>query len=329
MTSRLLTSLVIVATGIHALPTPLAANDEKRTKEKPIAQFLFEPVDEARSRAVPVKVYARAKKKHAAAAAPVVLFSHGLGGSRMNSRYLGNHWAEAGYVAVFMQHIGSDESIWIDLPPDERREALTRGASGPSYVQRGGDVKFVLDQLEKWNTEEGHPLFGRLDLEHIGMSGHSFGAVTAQGVMGQRVGSREPFFEPRLDAFVLMSPSPPKTGTPEAAYGHVEAPILCMTGTKDESQVRAHVTPESRQSVFPALKEGDKYQVVFDGGHHFIFSDRDLRDQQRDPRYHPAILRLTTAFWDAYLKDDAKAKAWLQSDEAREVLDEADIWEWK
>ena len=43
--------------------------------------------------------------------APVVLFSHGLGGSREGYGYLGSYWAAHGYVAVHLQHIGSDETM--------------------------------------------------------------------------------------------------------------------------------------------------------------------------------------------------------------------------
>lgn len=117
----------------------------------------------------------------------------------------------------------------------------------------------------------------------------------------------------------------------KAAYGHVDEPIFCMTGTKDESMIgtRSHVTPESRQTVYPNLKDGGKYHVVFKGGEHFIFTQVDRRGKKRDPRFHPAILKLTTAFWDAHLKGDRKAQEWLQSDKAREVLIEADVWQWK
>jgi predicted dienelactone hydrolase len=57
-------------------------------------------------------------------AAPVVLFSHGLGGSRTGSVFLGEHWAARGYVAVFLQHPGSDDSIWKDKPWQERMRAM-------------------------------------------------------------------------------------------------------------------------------------------------------------------------------------------------------------
>ena len=210
-------------------------------------------------------------------------------------------------------------------------KSIQSAASGESFTIRMGDVKFVLDQLERWNTDKKHPLSGRMDLDHIGMSGHSFGAVTTQAVMGQKWGDRQPFHEPRLDAFILMSPSAPPKGNPASAYGHIDEPIFCMTGTKDESVIktRAHVTPESRQTVYPALKDGGKYHVVFKDGEHFIFSGSTRRGKKRNPRYHPAILKLTTAFWDAHLKDDKKAKQWLQSDKPREVLIDADVYQWK
>jgi len=44
-------------------------------------------------------------------------------------------------------------------------------------------------------------------------------------------------------------------------------------------------------------------------------------------RYHRAILALTTAFWDAELRANPAAKAWLNGEGARGVLIAADRWE--
>ena len=60
--------------------------------------------DEARKRDVPLRVCLPATTEPA----QVVIFSHGLGGSRENNPYLGTHSAARGYVAVFLQHPGSD-----------------------------------------------------------------------------------------------------------------------------------------------------------------------------------------------------------------------------
>jgi predicted dienelactone hydrolase len=66
--------------------------------------------DAKRDRYLPVRVYLPANRTPA----PVVLFSHGLGGTRNGSRFLGEHWAARGYVVVFLQHPGSDDSVWRD-----------------------------------------------------------------------------------------------------------------------------------------------------------------------------------------------------------------------
>src|SRR4051812_40026410 len=62
-----------------------------------------------KDREVPVRLYVPQKAK---GPRPVVIFSHGLGGSRDNAAYLGKHWASHGFVCVYVQHRGSDELVW-------------------------------------------------------------------------------------------------------------------------------------------------------------------------------------------------------------------------
>jgi predicted dienelactone hydrolase len=295
-----------------------------------IQQLRFEPRDETRSRNVPLKVYLTDDSD--ASPQPIVLFSHGLGGSRENSVYLAEHWAKAGYVAVFIQHIGSDDSVWKDVPLRERFAAMKNAASLKSSRDRISDVSFVINQLEAWNTETDHPLCGKLDLEWIGMSGHSFGSRTTAAVMGQRFPFNREFTESRLDAFLLLSPAVGRGHNAATAYGHIQVPVMCMTGSDDKSPLDPSVTPQSRREVYAAMPAGDKYELVFAGGTHMAFSDRPIRlREQRDPRIHPAIQQISTAFWDAYLKRDRQAKAWLQSARPRQDagLSENDRWQWK
>jgi hypothetical protein len=68
-------------------------------------------------------------------------------------------------------------------------------------------------------------LRGRMDLSRIGMSGHSFGAITTQAVSGQCYASGgQRFTDPRIDAAILFSPSRPRRGTPEEAFAKVPLP---------------------------------------------------------------------------------------------------------
>lgn len=310
---------ILLQTALISHPTAFGALQ--------VEVFLFDVHDEARRRVIPIKVYVPREKR---SRIPAVLFSHGLGGSREASSYLGQYWASAGYVAVFMQHPGSDENIWKDAPLNKRLDALKQAVNTQALLQRIRDVSFIIDRLEQWNQEKGHPLSGRLNIQKIGMSGHSFGAVTTQAVMGQKFVGNLHFNKNRLKAFLLFSPSAGQGMRPEESFGHIQSPVMCMTGTEDHSPIRGVVTAESRRKVFSALPAGDKFQVVFQGGHHYTFSERDMADKETiDPRFHPAIQHLSTAFWDAYLKDDDKQRAYLQSNGPRAVLIKKDIWEWK
>jgi predicted dienelactone hydrolase len=282
----------------------------------------LEVKDAARGRTIPVRVYLPADKKPV----PVVLFSHGLGGSRDNNPYLGEHWAKRGYVVVFMQHPGSDESVWKDTAALERMTAMRQAASAKNYIDRTQDVPAVFDALAKWNAEKGHPLQGRMDLEKVGMSGHSFGAQTTQVMAGQSAG-RISLRDVRVDAAVMMSPSPPARGDAAAAFATVKIPCLLLTGTLDESPI-GNTTPADRLKVLPHLKEAPAWQVVFDKATHMDFGQRSLNGATAKPtRYHRAILALTTAFWDAALKGKPEARKWLDDGGARSVLLPEDRWE--
>ncbi len=283
--------------------------------------------DAARDRAVPILVYLPAERTPA----PVVLFSHGLGGSRHGSAYLGQHWAARGYLSVFVQHPGSDASVWEDEPARDRLEAMRAAASRENLQLRLGDIPAVLDQLERWGASGNHELSGRMSLDRIGMSGHSFGAVTTQALSGQRAGLRNlSSTDSRIVAAIAFSPSSPRLGRPERAFGQVEIPWMLMTGTSDTAPI-ADIDAESRLAVFPALPSGGKYELVLDGAEHSAFTERSLPGDTapRNPNHHRVILALSTAFWDTWLRDDAGAKAWLDGEGPRSVLEEGDRWRTK
>ena len=101
---------------------------------------------------------------------------------------------------------------------------------------------------------------------------------------------------------------------------------MLMTGTHDLSGVGSQ-DMASRLAVYPALPPGDKYELVLDGGEHHAFTDGDKRS--RNPNHHPLILALSTAFWDAYLKNDDAALAWLQGHGVRAKLGPGDRWQMK
>lgn len=281
--------------------------------------------DSSRNRVIPIRVYLPTSKSPE----PIVLFSPGLGGTRDGDAYLGQHWAARGYVVVAMQHPGSDDSVWKDVPPAQRMTAMKAAASAQNFLLRAQDVASVLNQLTVWNKTTGSPLHQRLDLNHVGMSGHSFGAATTQAVSSESYGFAGPrFTDPRIKAAIALSPGAPRSEiNPNRAFGSVKIPWMLMTGTKDASPI-GNQSAASRLAVFPALPAGDKYQVVLYDAEHSAFSDRALPGdtEKRNPNHHRVILALSTAFWDAYLRQDKAARAWLKGNGPHTILEAKDQW---
>jgi hypothetical protein len=49
--------------------------------------------------------------------------------------------------------------------------------------------------------------------------------------------------------------------------------------------------------------------------------------EPRNPNHHRVILALSIAFWDAYLRGDADALAWLNGAGPRSVMEAKDLWQ--
>jgi predicted dienelactone hydrolase len=304
--------------------------DYKKAGPATVDTLKLDLKDEKRDRVVPIKVYF---PRDAAKPCPVILFSHGLGGSRDGYEYLGQHWASHGYVAVHLQHLGSDEAVWKGSK--QVLEDLKKAIANPvNAANRPLDVKFVLDQLTKLN-ESDKTLKGRLDLEHVGMAGHSFGAWTTLAIAGQT------FFptddkeintaDSRIKAAIAMSPNAPKKEHLDRAYKNIKIPVFTMTGTKDTSPVDPNLKPEDRLAPFQNIKGVDQYLLVFKDGDHMVFSGRSklLPGGERDEELQQYVRAVSLAFWDATLKGDATAKAYLNDGAFKKVLGEEGTFEYK
>jgi dienelactone hydrolase len=260
--------------------------------------------DETRNRSVPYKLYLPASR----GPAPVVIFSHGLGGSREAASFVLEHLAENGFAAVSIQHPGTDESLLGEGRPMEQLREAVRDVR--SAAARFSDVRFVINQLER---ESANGRFaGRFDVSRIGMSGHSYGALTTLIAVGQRpaAGPADAFRDSRIDAAIVYSPNAPRNQEPGPALADIATPILHFTGTADRTPLDLEMTPEGRQIPFRTITGADQYLIVFDGGDHAIFSGRVQRSGRMGAAQRAqteAIERETLTFWRAYLGQDASA----------------------
>jgi predicted dienelactone hydrolase len=288
----------------------------------PVQELTYDWTDATRERVVPVKIYLPAGDKPL----PVIVFSHGLGGSRDGYAYLGKYWAEHGYVAVHPQHAGSDSGVWKDGALGERIPDLKKAILDPrNAIARPLDITFTLDELTKLDGDPKSPLHHRLDLKHIGVAGHSFGAFTSLAVAGMTfTKAGKQLNDPRVSAFVEMSaPNLQPGADPKAAYGTIHIPGLHITGTEDKIEINAGDPASNRRIPYDSIPSGsDQYLVIFDGADHMVFSGTRWRGAPRasDTPVQNDVCRLTTAFWDAYLKGDAAARAGLQQETLKKAL---------
>ncbi|WP_160164483.1 alpha/beta hydrolase family protein [Pedosphaera parvula] len=313
--------LTIPAGYLHAAESKPPVHDF-RTDTNEVETIKFDWKDEKRDRLVPVKIYF---PKSGKGPFPVIIFSHGLGGSRDGYKYLGEYWASHGYVSVHLQHIGSDDSVWRDVPAAERMKALQRSTLNlQNAINRPQDVSFVINQVEKLNKDD-KDFKGWLDLARIGMAGHSFGAYTTLAIAGEvfvTLAGERSAPDPRVKAAIAMSaPVPRLKSQYDVAFSKIKIPCFHMTGTKDNSPI-GDTKAEDRRVPFDHINGVDQYLITFEGGDHMIFSGRPrgLADDGKDAIFHKLICENSTAFWDAYLKGDAKAKGWLAAGGSEKIL---------
>lgn len=277
-----------------------------------VDSVLYNWHDSARDRDIPVRIYYPTTGD---GPFPVIIFSHGLGGSRDGYEYLGRRWASHGYVSMHVQHIGSDTAVWQESVFKMR--AMRQAAANPANVlNRPKDVSFAIDQMQRLNRDDS-VLKNRIDLERVGVGGHSFGAYTALAIAGEIFGGpvmgEKTFADPRVKAAMPMSAPVPRNKNRFAqAFGQIRIPCFHMTGTKDDSPI-GDTKAADRRVPFDFCNASDQYLVTFKDGDHMIFSGRGRLGGSggNDALFHDLICAASVAFWDAYLKGDAKAKTWL------------------
>lgn len=176
---------------------------------------------------------------------PVVVFSHGFGGFRTQSVELTAHLASRGYVVVSADHPGRTLG---DVAP-----CLLTTPTAPCTISFGGagddpaveDVSHVMDWLAS-----GPDFLAEadlLDLDQVGIFGHSAGGVTTSGVAN---------VDPRFDAALAMAGAAPFTR---------DLPSAVVGGSCDG------VVPES--SLVEAGATASEGYLSLVGAGHLAFSD--------------------------------------------------------
>jgi predicted dienelactone hydrolase len=236
---------------------------------------------------------------------PVIVFSHGLGGSRLGYEFLCKAWSQRGYVVVLPSH---RENVPLGVAEQEQHtvaelRAMKEAINDPvNWPVRPLDIRRTIDALEALPSQI-RALKGRLDLSRIGVGGHSYGAYTALLCAGARVrvgNEWQSFPEPRAKAFAALSPpGNGSRGLSASSWTSIHAPLLCMTGTLDGGVLGE--PPSWREDAFKSLSGPNHDLVVLDGADHFTFSAGRPRFAA-DPLLMLQIEAATLWFWDKHLR---------------------------
>lgn len=272
----------------------------------------FEWRDAARSRSLPLRL----RLPEPSAGAPLVLYSHGLGGSRDGGDAWGRAWAAGGIAVLHLQHPGSDNAVLL-----EGIGALRRAADWRQLLQRVADARFVLDEIGRL-ARSAVPPWSELDLRRIGFAGHSFGARTTQALAGERFGLGPDLGDDRPAAFIAFSP----TGTGESSmqrFAAVRRPFLGVTGSHDGDPFGSFSSGEGRARIFDALPpsdDGRRALLWLQDADHMTFAGNAQRRiagtgllrrhapaAALEPRHHAAVAQLSLWWWRHWLLGDTDA----------------------
>jgi dienelactone hydrolase len=208
---------------------------------------------------------------------PLVVFSHGFGATARSYEALLEYLASRGYVVAAPNFpLSSSDSPCGPIAGD--------------FVNQPEDQSFVIDSVLKQSAAKTGPLAGLVDPEKIGAAGHSNGAVTTWGLVGNTA-----VRDRRIDAAVIMAGTLEKFTKGRFDLAHAP-PVLLVHGSDDSL-----IPYDLGVAAFNEAR-GPKGLLTILGGSHGSASGA-------------LAYAATSDFFDAYLRGDAAAKARLPSDQ--------------
>lgn len=290
------------------LPVAVGATPMRKARFS-VAAKNFRWHDPARRRSLPVRIYHPSYQ--GGERFPVIVFSHGLGGSIDRCSYLGHAWASRGFIVVMLQHPGSDESIWKGKVRI-RRELEASYRYNWSGRTRAMDIRFALDRLERLAVEQNW-LASIMDFDRIGVGGYDLGCLAALLVSGQSPPDRgSTLHDPRVKAVLAMSPPIHRPTTNyRNVYASITIPAFFITGTEDDGIIGS-TTARQRRIPFDFMETPDRYLVTLRGGDHQVYGGPLLAFRARNEKpFQAVIVRASSCFWQAVLTEDVQARATL------------------
>ncbi|MDQ3802182.1 MAG: hypothetical protein M3384_22370 [Acidobacteriota bacterium] len=268
---------------------------------------------------------------------PVLIFSHG---NMMNSAlysFLIGELVSRGYIVAAIDHpfdargvilsdgsaIGFADEKWSKIRPPAPVSPVAPEPALSDYERfyrervkvRAADASFVLNQLEKMNSDQSGTIFGgRFDLNRAGVFGHSVGGVMAGEVCRSDIRFKACL---NLDGMTRQGPF----YLDDSGKSFVQ-PFMIITkpfsppdemlkSWKLSRQRWQEMKEEFERKIYSSVESGSR-RVVVKGATHQSFSDDPmliaLLTGAPEIEKHRRILKIindyTLAFFDKYLKNN-------------------------
>ena len=275
-------------------------------------------------------------------ATPIIVFSHGVASGRTAFVYLAQHLASHGYAVVVPQHDDDGQKYFQFLAGVERPPTPI------TLVSRPRDISLVLDELER--LAETQPDYANLDLDNVGVLGHSLGGFTVLAASGAEFNFEQvqrkcslaerdrPSLNPsllvqcdlldladqgpfqlqddRIQAVFALNP-PTSLFFGETGLAQIDIPTMFVASTADI------VTPAIPEQIDPYrwLQSDDRYLAVIENATHFTFLEGNVTDGAipipstllgPDRKLaRPYLQALSLAFFNLHLQGQSEAEGFL------------------
>ena len=198
---------------------------------------------------------------------PLIVFSHGLGGFRVQNTIQFQELASRGYLVMSIDHpYDAHLTVFQDSTLADFRAEDQNNLTGDAFYEhwapkidaRAQDVSFLLDWASEINKDPESDFFGRIDPERVGMFGHSFGGGTSIYAM---------WTDPRIKAAAALDgwvvPVPEKV-----VQSGVDRPLLYIGRENWSGPYNLYVLQKIANT-----STGPVYISFVDGMKHFDYAD--------------------------------------------------------
>ena len=241
---------------------------------------------------------------------PLLVFSHGYGGSGIGAVFLTEALAARGWIVAAPDHHDRHSAVRIrtgQVKDYDRRgflqHAMQIAASSredrSEYLYRLDEIKLVLDRMLTSDP------FGKLiDLNRIAVGGHSFGGFTALGVCGTIKERRDA----RIKAVLLFSTGAGGYLFNDEELAAVSIPSMLFLGEREREKTRGRgmTMAEIADKVYRNMPL-PKYFLEVKGANHLSFNNQftDRRTARflsgNDKQLFDVIRRYSIAFLEKYV----------------------------